>query len=339
MATVPGIDVSYWQSGIDWPKVRATGQRFVFIKASEGDYYLDPTFDDNWGGAKTAGLLRGAYHFFRCNVDPKKQAEKFIEYVKSMNDNGELPPALDLETTDGQTKDKIIARAKSWIDLVEAEFGKKPIIYSGQYFLQDNFSLPGGGPPAWAKEYPLWLAQYPNSYTPGMQPHLPNGWFSWTFWQYSKTGQVNGINAPVDMDVFNGTLEELYKFAGAKISIQLPKTHTVVNGDTFETIANQYGVTVRELVSANPQLLKKGEMLNIPVAVAIPQESGSASGSASGSGSSSTSTTGRKKYTIKKGDTLSSIAVKFGTTVAAIASANNISNINMIAVGQVLTIP
>ncbi len=66
MATVPGIDVSYWNAGIDWPKVRAAGQRFTFIKASEGDGYLDPTFDDNWRGAKAAGLLRGAYHFFRA---------------------------------------------------------------------------------------------------------------------------------------------------------------------------------------------------------------------------------------------------------------------------------
>ena len=75
MATVPGIDVSYWDSGIDWPKVRATGQRFVFIKATEADNYSDPTFDDNWVGAKSAGVLRGAYHFYRCNVDPKKQAD------------------------------------------------------------------------------------------------------------------------------------------------------------------------------------------------------------------------------------------------------------------------
>ena len=101
MATVPGIDVSYWDSGIDWPKVRATGQRYVFIKASEGDSYADPTFDDNWRGEKSAGLLRGAYHFVRSNVDPKKQATKFIDYVKSMNDDGELPPVLDLETPDG----------------------------------------------------------------------------------------------------------------------------------------------------------------------------------------------------------------------------------------------
>ena len=336
MATVPGIDVSYWDSGIDWPKVRATGQRYVFIKATEGDSYADPTFDDNWRGAKSAGLLRGAYHFFRSNVDPKKQATKFIDYVKSMNDNGELPPVLDLETPDGQIKDKIISRAKTWLDLVEAAFGKKPIIYSGQFFLQDSFSEAGGGPPSWAKDYPLWLAQYPNNYVEGSQPFLPRGWFKWTFWQYSEKGIVNGINAKVDLNLFNGTLEELYKFAGAQLLTEKPQTpqkHTVVAGDSLETIANKYGLTVRELISANPQLLKTGDSLTIPVAVSIPSEGG---GSSTTGGNTTPS---QRTYAVKPGDTLTSIAIKYGTTVAAIASLNNITNINNISVGQLLFIP
>lgn len=329
MATVPGIDVSYWDAGIDWPKVRATGQRYVFVKATEGDFYADPTFDDNWLGAKKAGLLRGAYHFFRCNVDPKKQATKFIDYVKTMNDNGELPPVLDLESNDGQTKDKVISRAKTWLDLVEAAFGKKPIIYSGQYFLQDYFSEAGGGPPAWTKNYPLWLAQYPNNYVEGMTPYLPRGWYKWSFWQYSEKGKVNGINASVDLNLFNGSLEELYKLAGAEIikdKEQTPQKHTVAAGDSFETIANKYAVTVRELINANPQLLKTGEQLMIPVAVAIPSENGNSSGTP-------------RTHAVKPGDTLTSIAIKYGTTVAAIASLNNITNINNVSVGQLLYIP
>jgi lysozyme len=333
MATVPGIDVSYWDAGIDWPKVRATGQRFMFTKATEGDFYADQTFAANWSGAKSAGLLRGAYHFFRCNVDPKKQATKFIDYVKSVNDNGELPPVLDLESNDGQSKDKVISRAKTWLDLVEAAFGKKPIIYSGQYFLQDYLSEAGGGPPAWAKDYPLWLAQYPNNYVEGSQPYLPRGWYKWTFWQYSEKGRINGINANVDMNLFNGTLEELYKFAGAKIITEQPKTppkHKIAAGDSFESIANKYGVTVRELVTANPQLLKTGEQLTIPVAVAIPAEGG---------GGSTPTPAPQRTHTVKSGDTLYAIAIKYGTTVAAIASANNITNVNNISVGQVLVIP
>ncbi|GAB4459091.1 MAG: hypothetical protein Kow0070_13680 [Anaerolineales bacterium] len=337
MATVPGIDVSYWNAGIDWPKVRATGQRFVFAKATEGNFYADPTFPANWSGAKAAGLLRGAYHFFRPNVDGRKQAKKFIDYIKSTKDNGELPPALDLETHDGQTNARIISRAKDWLDEVEAAFGKKPIIYSGQYFLQDHFSEAGGGPPAWAKDYPLWLAQYPNAYMEGQQPFLPRGWFKWTFWQYSEKGRLNGINANVDLNVFNGTLEELYKLAGAQIVTETTpqeKIHTVKAGDTFESIAIKYGVTVRELVSANPQLLKSGDTLKIPVAVAIPSESGSGSGSAGGSGAPAP-----KTHTVKAGDTLYAIAIRYNTTVAAIATLNNISDPNKIKVGQVLQIP
>ena len=98
-------------------------------------------------------------------------------------------------------------------------------------------------------------------------------------------------------------------------------------GDSFESIANQYGVTVRELVSANLQLLKTGEKLTIPVAIAIPQEA------------PVDAATGDRTYTVQAGDNLSMIAVKFSTTIAAIASANDLKNINNIKVGQVLVIP
>ncbi len=335
MATVPGIDVSYWDAGIDWPKVRATGQRFVFVKATEAITYKDPTFHDNWSGAKSTGLLRGAYHFFRCNVDARKQADYFIDYVQSFNDNGELPPVLDLETSDGQRSDKIIPAVKIWLDRVEAVFGKKPILYSGQPFLQTYLSETGGGPPVWAKDYPLWLAQYPGQYVDGSQPFLPRGWFQWTFWQYSEKGQVNGINARVDLNWFNGTLQDLYNFAGAQLMTeqpQKPQKYTIVAGDSFESIANKYGVTVRELVGANPQMLKIGDQLMIPVAVAIPSENGGGSAPAGGGAAPRT-------YTVKAGDTLTAIAIKYATTVAAIASANNITDINNINVGQVLVIP
>jgi peptidoglycan-N-acetylglucosamine deacetylase len=141
----------------------------------------------------------------------------------------------------------------------------------------------------------------------------------------------------VDLILFNGSLEDLYKFANAEVirdQPQTPQRHTVVAGDSFESIANKYGVTVRELVGANPQLLKTGEQLTVPVGVAIPSESGGSSGSV-GSGPSSP----QRTHTVKPAENLTLIAVKYGTTVAAIASANNITNINNISVGQVLIIP
>ncbi len=332
MSTVPGIDVSYWQSGIDWPKVRATGQRFALVKATEGEVYADPTFNDDWNGARLSGLLRGAYCFFHPKQDPKKQADHFISIVQAQTDRGELPPALDLEVTDGLTPDKIIPRVKVWLDDVEQAFGRKPMIYSGVAFLETNLSELGGGPPAWTRDYPFWLSWYPSPYVDGMDPLMPRGWFNWTFWQYNDTGRLNGINTKVNLDVFNGTLEQLYTFAGAQPSAQDTRVHVVAAGDSFESIANKYGVTVRELVSANPQLFKIGDKLTIPVAVAIPQEGGSTT-------SGSTPVPAPRTYTIKRGDTLSGVAIRYGTTVAVLAAANNITNPNAIQIGQVLIIP
>lgn len=79
----------------------------------------------------------------------------------------------DLEVTDGIAKDKIIAKAKIWLDELEQTFGRKPIIYSGVSFLETNFSEVGGGPPAWTRDYALWIGWFPTQYTPGMSSLTP----------------------------------------------------------------------------------------------------------------------------------------------------------------------
>ncbi len=328
MAIVPGIDVSKWEAPVDWPKVRATGQRFAIMKATEGKTWTDPSFHENWIGAKTAGLLRGAYCYFHPDQDPKSQADCFVSTVKAENDDGELPPILDLEDAGKLGAAKIISQTKIWLDGVEAAFGRKPMIYSGISFLNTSFSVLGGGPPSWAKDYPFWLAWYPYTYTDGMIPSMPRGWFNWTFWQYSEKGSVNGINAGVDMDVFNGTLEQLYAFARVQPGPVRPASHVVAAGDSFETIANKYGVTLRALVNANLQLLKVGDTLAVPAVEVVPPDP-----------EPTPPPPARRTYTVVAGDTLSAIALRFNTTVAAIASANNIANVNLIRVGQVLTIP
>lgn len=329
MATVPGIDVSHWDGVIDWPKVRATGQRFVYAKATEANTYQDDTFKANWLGAKSVGILRGAYHFFRCNVDAKKQADYYINYVQTMNDNGELPPALDLETNDGMFAKQIIPAVKIWLDRVEDAFKKKPIIYTRANFLQQFLALPGGAPPDWAKDYPLWLAWYPNQYVEGMTPSLARGWLTWKIWQYSgDVAMINGINAKVDLNLFNGTLDDLNKFAGVTPVVQKPSTYTVAAGDSFDSIASKFGISLRELMLENTQLLTTGLTLNVPAVTTIPAPP-----------QVPAVITTPRTYTVKAGENLSIIAAKFGTTVDAIASANNIQNVNNISVGQVVLIP
>ncbi|MFC4682212.1 LysM peptidoglycan-binding domain-containing protein [Exiguobacterium aestuarii] len=103
------------------------------------------------------------------------------------------------------------------------------------------------------------------------------------------------------------------------------KTYTVKSGDTLYSIARTYGVTVSALAAANNitnyNLIYVGQVLIIPGTTVTPPP------------------TTTVKYTVKSGDTLYKIATMYNTTVAKIAAANNITNVNLISVGQVLIIP
>src|SRR5262249_29965707 len=57
---------------------------------------------------------------------------------------------------------------------------------------------------------PLWVANY----TSGC-PKIPAPWTNWVFWQYSESGTTPGLTHAVDMDVFNGTFEQLKAFANS----------------------------------------------------------------------------------------------------------------------------
>ena len=197
-----GCDVSAFQQNIDWNEVKAGGYLFAFIKASEGVSVVDQYFQANWVNAKAAGVLRGAYHFFRASVDGVKQAEMFLSLMPRDYD---LPPVLDLEVTDGQDAQTVIDGALAWLDAVEASIGRKPIIYTGLGFEEKI-----GNPPQLAA-YPLWCAQYDGQASPSIVPP----WNSWQFWQWTDgdyiPNTIPGIG-PCDSDWFNGSLAELQAF-------------------------------------------------------------------------------------------------------------------------------
>jgi lysozyme len=198
--TVEGIDVSYYQANINWTKVANSGRKFAIARVSDG-FFNDPDFEINWAGIKNAGLIRGAYQFFRPGKDAAAQADLVIEKVGLLGP-GDLPVTLDVEATDGQSAATITAKIHTWIDKVEAGTGKKPIIYTGKYFWNDNVVS------ADFADYPLWIA----AYGPPC-PDTPIPWNKWAMWQYSSTGSVPGISGNCDLDIFNGTFEELQTLA------------------------------------------------------------------------------------------------------------------------------
>src|SRR6516165_7639969 len=78
---VIGVDVSGHQGDIDWLSLAAGGVAFAYIKATEGGDFRDKQFQKNWDGARTAGMLRGAYHFFTQCRSGADQATNFIRTV------------------------------------------------------------------------------------------------------------------------------------------------------------------------------------------------------------------------------------------------------------------
>src|SRR5512138_1663344 len=72
---VHGMDVSKYETSIDWPSAKDAGIAFAFIRVSDGLQYRDPKFATYWEGARAAGVMRGAYQFFRPAQDPIAQAD------------------------------------------------------------------------------------------------------------------------------------------------------------------------------------------------------------------------------------------------------------------------
>jgi lysozyme len=199
---VQGIDVSHFQQTVAWPAVARSGIRFCFIKATEGAARVDSQFDKNWQGAAQAGLIRGAYHFFHPVLSAEEQATSFLNTVQQLQP-GDLPPVLDLEAPNEWTPIPAAARATlaaTWLEAVEKGLGATPIIYVSPAFASGVLR----SAPALAR-YPVWLAHY----TSAPAPLIPKPWKTWAFWQYTSRGKAPGVATPVDLDRFNGSMEDL----------------------------------------------------------------------------------------------------------------------------------
>ncbi len=196
-----GIDVSYYQGQPNWESVAGAGVRFAITRVNHGSF-MDPEFDRNWAAIRDHGMIRGAYQYFDPGGDPEAQALTFIDKVGLLGP-GDLPGVIDVESTDGLGPAAIAANVATWLELVEAGTGRKPIIYTGSYFWDDNVQTDA------FVDHPLWIAHYTNAC-----PNLPTVWANWALWQYSSTGSVAGIDGNVDTNVFNGNWDELNDLAG-----------------------------------------------------------------------------------------------------------------------------
>ena len=199
---VRGIDISHYQGAVDWTKVNADGLSFVYIKATEGADGVDDRFAENWAGAKTTSMARGAYHFYNFCKTGAAQAAQVVKTVPV--DADALPLTIDLEES-GDCK-KMPAKAAFRKDLaafvakVQAAYGRAPILYVN-YSIYDLYFK------GESDAYKLWIADVKHE-----APILPDG-AAWTMWQYGWHAQIAGIGE-TDVDVFNGTPQMLASLGG-----------------------------------------------------------------------------------------------------------------------------
>ena len=145
---VKGLDVSYYQPGVNWQTQWNLGARFAYVKATEGNYYTNPLFAAQYNGARQVGMIRGAYHF--ANPLASSGADQARIFVKSGGgwsaDGYTLPPVLDMEmnpyagqTIDGfyqgnSCYDRSPSQLASWVrdfgNTMQSLTGRLPMIYT-----------------------------------------------------------------------------------------------------------------------------------------------------------------------------------------------------------------
>ncbi|MEU4995602.1 lysozyme [Streptomyces sp. NPDC021622] len=203
-----GHDVSSHQKNVNWQKAKSKGARFVYVKATESHTYRNPRFQQQYNGSRNAGIVRGAYHFAVPNKSSgKKQAAYFMSHGGRWRADGwTLPPALDIEHNPygkrkcyGLSKTGMANWIKSFSNEVQRQTGRRPVIYTTTKWWNNCT----GGSRAFGANHALWLARW--SSTSGT---LPKGWSYLTIWQYDNGGKLPG-----DQNLFNGSMNQLKRFA------------------------------------------------------------------------------------------------------------------------------
>lgn len=227
---------------------------------------------------------------------------------------------MDFEIFDNLSKEQINEISLAFLETVQNLTGKEMIIYSDSFNANTTFSSD------LAQKYPLWIAEYQTD-------NIDTGnWNSWVGYQYTDKGSVSGINVFVDKDLYTNEifLSNTDLIMTNENNNQNIIEYVVKPGNTLSGIAKQYNTTVSELVGlngiSNPNLIFVSEVLKINTTLSFEEIT------------SDRYETNHIIYTIKPGDTLTSISKKYNVTIESIVILNNIKNPNIIFAGEKLRI-
>lgn len=348
-----GIDISHWQSGLNLDKISFD---FAVMKATEGTSFVDNCCDKFYQAAKNKGKCLGVYHYAK-GKNYKSEVDWFLKNIKGYI--GEAVLVLDWESQGnsvfGTSGEK--TWVKNWLDYVYGKTGVRPMLYI-QKSAMSKFTGIG--------DYGLWVAQYANSnVVNGYDPTPWNeGAYKCAMRQYTSHGRLSGYSGNLDLDKFYGDVTAWNKYAGkgnaTKPSGGSTTSSSVSNKSVLtlavEVMKGKHGNGNARKKSLGSQYEEVQEFINHIASSSASTLAAEVKAGKYGNGDTRKTVLGKRYkevqkiingkssgssatyYTVKKGDTLSEIATKYGTTYQKIASLNNIANPNKIYVGQKLRV-
>ncbi|WP_346216434.1 GH25 family lysozyme [Caldifermentibacillus hisashii] len=324
------IDVSHWNAEQGLPlsfyqTIKASGVQGVVVKVSESTSYLDPAASVNVANAKQAGLVTSAYHFGRLTSisDAQSEARWFDKSLQKVGFNKDTDGyvVLDLEATSGVTdRAKLTQYANAFVKQMQELGYPRVDIYSGSHFYNSSLI-----PTILIINKP-WLARYSASY---QEPQWSNGKGAW---QWSSTYVFPGLEQFGRFDVnddFAGKYTSTVGVESATPTGEVKHIGSLSLVDYLKSVGKDASFNARKALAAQYGISNYTGSAAQNLALLSKLKNG-----VQPTQSTSTTTT----YTVKRGDTLSGIAAKYGTTVSNLASLNNIKNVNRIYVGQVLKV-
>jgi GH25 family lysozyme M1 (1,4-beta-N-acetylmuramidase) len=243
-ASAIGVDVGAVQPPT-WTQVQAAGNSFVGIKATEGNYFQNKYYVPAVTAAVAAGLYVMPYVFanpYNSTAKGNGTAVQQADYAWNnkiskvaapayRSSAQMLPVVLDIEPDPytqrehtnqcyGLSPAAMVEWIGQFLTEIQRDTGKTPIIYttSGWWDLCTGSSTAFG-------TYPLWIAEYGAS-----NPALPAGWNNYTFWQYTSSGTVPGVNGTVDQDYLGPVTQ--FSQAGTPIGAVQLRTLSSLNNLT-----------------------------------------------------------------------------------------------------------
>ncbi|MDX2293174.1 MULTISPECIES: lysozyme [Streptomyces] len=202
-----GVDVSSHQGNVAWSTLWNSGVKWAYVKATEGTYYKNTYFTQQYNGSYNVGMIRGTYHFATPDTTTgTAQADYFVNNGGGWSRDGKtLPGVLDIEwnpygaTCYGKTQSGMVTWIRDFLNRYKARTGRDAVIYTATSWWKQctgNYS-------GFASTNPLWIARYASEVG-----ELPAGWPYYTMWQYTSSGPTVG-----DHNHFNGDLSRVQALA------------------------------------------------------------------------------------------------------------------------------